>query len=129
MTFLLPEAPYRPLYTHLDMIDEMVVNASRMRLAAGRGFSTATDIADYLVRKGMPFRQAHEVVGKTVRYCIENRKDIPELRIEEFKSFSKSIDEDIYQYVTLDASVNARTATGGTATAAVLREIAIARKK
>ncbi|MBO8087810.1 MAG: argininosuccinate lyase, partial [Marichromatium sp.] len=59
------------------MIAEMRVKADNMRIAAARGFSTATDIADYCVRKGLPFRQAHEVVGKTVRYCIENNKDIP----------------------------------------------------
>ncbi len=112
-----------------EMIAEMKVRAENMRVAAARGFSTATDVADYVVRKGLPFRQAHEVVGKTVRYCIENNKDIPELSIDEFKEFSELIDEDIYDYVTLDASVNARRATGGTAREAVEREIARARKE
>ncbi len=112
-----------------EMIAEMKVRAENMRVAAARGFSTATDVADYVVRKGLPFRQAHEVVGKTVRYCIENNKDIPELSIDEFKEFSDLIDEDIYDYVTLDASVNARRATGGTAREAVEREIARARKE
>jgi argininosuccinate lyase len=111
-----------------SMIAEMKVKADNMRIAAARGFSTATDIADYCVRKGLPFRQAHEVVGKTVRYCIENEKDIPELSIEEFRNFSDLIESDIYDYVTLDASVNARTATGGTARSAVEREIALARR-
>ncbi len=111
-----------------EMIAEMQVNAARMRLAAGRGFSTATDIADYLVRKGLPFRNAHEVVGKTVRYCVENKKDIPDLTLEEFRSFSEDIDADIFGYVTLEASVNARKATGGTAREAVEKEIALARK-
>lgn len=111
-----------------EMIAEMQVNAARMRLAAGRGFSTATDIADYLVRKGLPFRNAHEVVGKTVRYCVENKKDIPDLTLEEFRSFSENIDADIFDYVTLEASVNARKATGGTAREAVEKEIALARK-
>ena len=58
-----------------DMIREMKVNADTMRAAAARGFSTATDVADYLVRKGMPFRDAHEVVGKAVGYCIDKEKD------------------------------------------------------
>ena len=111
------------------MIAEMYVNAENMRIAAARGFSTATDVADYCVRKGLPFRQAHEVVGKTVRYCIENNKDIPELSLAEFKTFSDLIEDDIYDYVTLDASVNSRRATGGTAREAVEREIARARSE
>jgi argininosuccinate lyase len=99
-----------------------------MRIAAGRGFSTATDIADYLVRKGLPFRNAHEVVGKTVRFCVENKKSIPELTLEEFRQFSADIDGDIFNYVTLEASVNARKATGGTAREAVEKEITLARQ-
>ncbi|MEJ2200571.1 MAG: argininosuccinate lyase, partial [Desulfuromonadaceae bacterium] len=110
-----------------DMIALMKVRAENMRTAAARGFSTATDVADYCVRKGLPFRNAHEVVGKTVRYCIEHNKDIPELSLAEFRSFSELIDEDIYDFVTLEASVNARRATGGTAREAVEREIARAR--
>jgi len=106
-----------------DMIAEMRVKADNMRIAAARGFSTATDVADYCVRKGLPFRQAHEVVGKTVRYCVETGKDIPELSLDEFRQFSELIEADIYDFVTLEASVNARQATGGTATKAVQREI------
>lgn len=110
-----------------DMIVLMKVKAENMRIAAARGFSTATDVADYCVRKGLPFRQAHEVVGKTVRYCVENGKDIPELSLDEFRRFSPLIENDIYDFVTLEASVNARRATGGTARAAVEREITRAR--
>ncbi|NJC88310.1 MAG: argininosuccinate lyase [Desulfuromonas sp.] len=111
-----------------EMIAQMTVNASNMRNAAARGFSTATDVADYLVRKGLPFRQAHEVVGKTVRYCVETGKEIPELTLEEFRQFSKKIEADIFAAVTLEASVNARQATGGTARIAVEQEIARARQ-
>ena len=110
------------------MIAEMRVNREQMRIAAGRGFSTATDIADYLVRKGLPFRNAHEVVGKTVRFCVENEKSIPELTLEEFRQFSADIDGDIFNHVTLEASVNARKATGGTAREAVEKEIILARR-
>jgi argininosuccinate lyase len=110
-----------------DMIAEMKVKAESMRVAAARGFSTATDVADYVVRKGIPFRNAHEIVGKTVRYCIESGKDIPELSLAEFRQFSEAIEDDIYDFVTLEASVNARRATGGTAREAVEREIARAR--
>jgi len=112
-----------------DMIAEMKVKADNMRVAAARGFSTATDIADYLVRKNLPFRNAHEVVGLTVRYCVENDKEIPELTLEEFRQFSELIEADIYDYVTLDASVNARKATGGTAREAVERELATLKKQ
>ena len=111
-----------------DMIDQMQVKAEQMRKAAAHGFSTATDVADYCVRKGLPFRQAHEVVGKTVRYCVENNKDIPELSLDEFREFSTLIEADIYDFVTLEASVNARKATGGTAREAVERELARLKK-
>ena len=106
-----------------DMIREMKVNPATMRTAAAKGFSTATDVADYLVRKGMAFRDAHEVVGKSVAYCLSNGKDLPELSMEEWKSFSDMIEEDIYDSITLEASVNARCATGGTALERVKAEI------
>ncbi|MGD9848860.1 MAG: argininosuccinate lyase [Desulfuromonas sp.] len=112
-----------------DMIAQMRIKVGNMRTAAARGFSTATDVADYCVRKGLPFRQAHEVVGKTVRYCVETGKDIPDLSLEEFRRFSPLIEADIYDFVTLEASVNARTATGGTARSAVAGEIVRARQQ
>lgn len=111
-----------------DMIAEMAVKGDNMRIAAARGFSTATDVADYCVRKGLPFRQAHEVVGKTVAYCVANGKDIPELSLAEFREFSTLIEADIYDFVTLEASVNARKATGGTAREAVERELSRLKK-
>lgn len=111
------------------MIAEMKVRAEAMRLAAAKGFSTATDVADYVVRKGIPFRDAHEIVGKTVRYCLERNKLIEELSLDEFRSFSPAIEEDIFAHITLEASVDARRATGGTAREAVAREIARARQE
>jgi len=101
----------------------MRVRAEAMRLAATRGFSTATDVADYLVRKGLPFRDAHEVVGKSVRFCIEQQKDLPDLSLAEWQSFSPMIEADIFEAITLEASVNARKATGGTAMERVKAEI------
>jgi len=106
-----------------DMVREIQVNSRTMRAAAARGFSTATDVADYLVRKGMAFRDAHEVVGKAVRYCVEQGKDLPELTIAEWHVFSDKIDADISAAITLEASVNARSATGGTAPERVREEI------
>jgi len=105
------------------MIREMKVNAVAMRQAAAKGFSTATDVADYLVRKGTPFRDAHEVVGKAVAYCLNHGKDLPELTLDEWHAFSAMIGADIYDSITLEASVNARRATGGTALEGVRREI------
>jgi argininosuccinate lyase len=112
-----------------DMIAQMSIRADNMREAAARGFSTATDVADYVVRKGIPFRDAHEIVGKTVRYCIEHDKQIEQLTLEEFKTFSPVIESDIYDFITLEASVDSRRATGGTAREAVAREIARARQE
>ncbi len=106
-----------------DMVREMRVNSAVMRAAAAKGFSTATDVADYLVRQGMPFRDAHEVVGKAVRYCVEQGKDLPELTMAEWRLFSDRIGEDIRDAITLEASVNARRATGGTALERVKEEI------
>ncbi|BBA68705.1 argininosuccinate lyase [Geobacter sulfurreducens] len=106
-----------------DMVREMRINAGNMRAAAAKGFSTATDVADYLVRQGMAFRDAHEVVGKTVAYCIANGKDLPDLTMDEWQGFSDKIGEDIFDAITLEASVNARAATGGTALERVRAEI------
>ncbi|MBJ6801626.1 argininosuccinate lyase [Geomonas propionica] len=111
-----------------DMVREMKVNEARMKTAAAAGFSTATDVADYLVRKGIPFRDAHEIVGKAVRYCIENEMDIPELSLAEWQIFSARIEDDIFASITLEASVNARRATGGTALERVKAEIARAKE-
>ena len=111
-----------------DMVREMKVKEARMKTAAAAGFSTATDVADYLVRKGIPFRDAHEIVGKAVRYCIENEMDIPELSLAEWQIFSGRIEDDIFESITLEASVNARRATGGTALERVKAEIARAKE-
>jgi argininosuccinate lyase len=110
-----------------DMVREMRINPVRMKKAAAAGFSTATDVADYLVRKGVAFRDAHEIVGKAVRYCIENEMDIPELSLAEWQLFSMRIEDDIFASITLEASVNARNATGGTAEERVRAEIARAK--
>jgi len=111
-----------------DMIREMRVKAEQMRQAAAKGFSTATDVADYLVRKGVPFRDAHAVVGKAVHYCIEEGMDLGELTLAEWQLFSMKIEEDISSVITLEASVNARRIIGGTALERVRAEIKRARE-
>ena len=98
-----------------DMVPALESRKEYMREAALRGFSTATDLADYLVRKGMPFRDAHEVVGKSVAYGIESGKDLGEMTLNELQQFSDTISEDVFDVLTLEGSVAARDHVGGTA--------------
>ncbi|CAM2935964.1 argininosuccinate lyase [Paenibacillus sediminis] len=98
------------------MIATMKVNKGRMREAVNKDFSNATDIADFLASKGLPFRQAHEVIGKTVLYCIQNGKYLLDITLDEFKQFSPLFDESIYQVLQPETVVNARGVYGGTAT-------------
>jgi argininosuccinate lyase len=83
--------------------------------AAKRGFSTATDLADYLVGKGIPFRDAHEIVGKSVAYGIREKKDLSDMNLAELSVFSDQISEDVFSVLTLEGSVAARDHIGGTA--------------
>ncbi|MHB8990416.1 MAG: argininosuccinate lyase [Chloroflexota bacterium] len=104
--------------TCLQMFAGMLATArfreDRMRDAAGGGFSTTTDVADYLARKGLPFRQAHEVVGRLVRHCIERRCQIADLPLADLKGFSPLFEKDVYS-IDVDSSVQARDVPGGTA--------------
>jgi argininosuccinate lyase len=99
-----------------------------MKAAAIKGHTTATDLADYLVIKGIAFRDAHEIVGKAVGYAIEEKKDLSELNLNELKRFSTLISEDVFDVITLKGSVNARNHIGGTATPQVLLATKAARK-
>ncbi|WP_284643317.1 argininosuccinate lyase [Paenibacillus silviterrae] len=98
------------------MVATMKVNKDRMRQAVNQDFSNATDIADYLVNKGLPFRQAHEVIGKTVLYCIQQQKFLLDLKLEEYHQFSTLFESDIYEVLQPERVVNARNVYGGTAT-------------
>lgn len=111
-----------------DMIKDMKVYDDNMRQAAGEGFSTATDVADYLVRKGLPFRDAHEAVGNAVKYCVENEMDITELSLAEWQLFSPYFDSDIFEAITVDACIRARNVPGGTARERVWDEIVRSRE-
>jgi argininosuccinate lyase len=106
-----------------DMVREMRLYPVNMRRAAGQGFSTATDVADYLVRKGLPFRDAHEAVGKAVAYCVENEMELTELTLTEWQLFSPHFDKDIFEAITVEACINARNVPGGTARERVWGEI------
>ena len=98
-----------------DMVPALKANREAMYKAAKKGYATATDLADYLVGKGVPFRECHEIVGKTVAYAIAEQKDLEELSLKELQGFSDLIEEDAYQVLSLEGSVNARNHIGGTA--------------
>jgi argininosuccinate lyase len=103
------------LAVYSDMIATMKVNVDKMEQAVSKDFSNATDLADYLVRKGLPFRQAHEVVGKCVAYAIKNGKFLPEVTLPEYKEFSDLFEEDLLETLKPENCVAARTSYGGPA--------------
>ena len=98
-----------------DMVPALIVNRDVLKQAATQGFSTATDLADYLVRKELPFRDAHEVVGKAVALGIKTKRDLSEMQLSELQSFSGLIDEDVFDVLTVEGSVRSRDHRGGTA--------------
>lgn len=107
-----------------DMIPAIKPKHAIMREAALRGFSTATDLADYLVRRGLPFRDCHEIVGHAVKYGVDTGKDLAEMSLEELRQFSDQIEQDVFAVLTLEGSVNARDHIGGTAPAQVRAAVA-----
>ncbi|HBS27738.1 MAG TPA: argininosuccinate lyase, partial [Gammaproteobacteria bacterium] len=98
-----------------DMVPAIGVKREQMRAAALQGFSTATDLADYLVRKGLAFRDAHEVVGNAVRVAGEKGCDLSELSLAELQEFDASITDDVFEVLSLDGSMQSRKHIGGTA--------------
>ncbi|RMH22871.1 MAG: argininosuccinate lyase, partial [Gammaproteobacteria bacterium] len=116
------------LRAYRDMLPAMQLNRERLRQAAQDGFSTATDLADYLVRQNIPFRDAHEIVGKIVAHAISTNQHLHEIPLTEFQRFSPSIQEDIYNVLTLEGSINARNHSGGTAPDQVRKRINLERQ-
>ena len=111
-----------------EMVPGIEVDEQAMRRAAKEGYSTATDLADYLVRKGVAFRDAHEAVGSAVRFAEESARDLSELSLEELRRFSGSIDKDVFRVLTLEGSVASRSHPGGTAPEQVLAAVRRARE-
>ncbi|WP_457677610.1 argininosuccinate lyase [Thermovibrio sp.] len=105
------------------IVEGMKPKRERMREQAGKGFSLATDVADYLAKKGLPFREAHRIVGELVAYCLDEGKDLTELSLEEFKKFSDKFDEEVLSLMSLEGSVSSRKVIGGTAPERVKEEI------
>jgi len=110
------------------MLGGLTFRADRMRRAAGEHFATATDLADYLVKKGQPFREAHEVVGRVVRHAIDAGKELDALTLDELRGFSPLIERDVHAALSVEASLAARNVAGGTAPDAVRRALAEARR-
>ena len=110
------------------MFATMKVNAQSMRRAAAQGFINATDCADYLVKRGMAFRDAYKVSGKLVAYCIKENTTLEELPLETFKEFSETFGDDVYDAIDLDNCVNRRTAYGGPSPESVKHQIEIVRE-
>lgn len=111
-----------------DMMPAIGCKKENMYNAAKQGFSTATDLADYLVRKGLPFRDAHEVVGKAVALGVETEKDLSEMTLEELQQFSDMITDDVFEVLTLEGSVAARDHIGGTAPNQVKKAVVTGRE-
>lgn len=111
-----------------DMATGIEVKADAMRAAALQGYATATDLADYLVKKGLPFRDAHEAVALAVRYCVDKQCDLADLSLADLQQFSALISDDVFAVLTLEGSVAARDHIGGTAPAQVKAAIAYARQ-
>lgn len=117
------------LLAFADMLPNLVPNVDNMRQATLKGYATATDLADYLVKKGLPFRDAHEVVGKAVSLGVSKGVDLAQLSLDELQSFSDLIGDDVFDHLTLEGSLNARNHLGGTAPQAVKGAIAKGRER
>jgi len=110
------------------MLQSITVNADKMRAAAAGGFINATDCADYLTAKGLPFRDAYRITGDIVSYCSNSSKTLEGLTLEEYKGFSPIFEEDIFTAVDLDTCVKKRQSPSGTAPERVLEQAALIKK-
>lgn len=109
--------------TIIPMIDTMKVLKENMRRAATKGFINATDCADYLVKKGMPFRKAYKIIGEIVSYCIENNKTLEEMTVEEYKKYDENFEKDVFGAISLENCVMNRNVIGGPAPIQVKKRI------
>ena len=98
-----------------EMLGSITLNQQAIQAALEKGYLVATELADYLAKKEMPFREAHEITGKVVTYAISKQKSLLELGLEEFRQFSDQIDNTVYDSLTLDAAIQAKDVLGGTA--------------
>ena len=116
------------LHVFADMVPMIKSNKDNMYQSALKGFTTATDLADYLVKKGLAFRDAHDIVGKAVSYGIKENKDLNEFSLDELKNFNKLIEKDVFDVISLEGSINARDHLGGTSIKQISKAIKAGRK-
>jgi len=111
-----------------EILPEIKFHREKLESSAEEGFTTATDLAEYLVRKGIPFRLAHEITGKIVLHCIEHGKKLSEMKIREFKEFSDKIEEDVYNILTASGSIEAKKSYGSTSKQMLIKQIKLLKK-
>ena len=116
------------LRTAAIVLDNLRVNESRTRQAAAKGYLNATELADYLVKKGVPFREAHEIVGTAVLFAIENNRELNKLDLSDLQQFSKKIDRDVFDALDLNSALAAKDVVGGTASRRVRSAVKAARR-
>jgi len=117
------------LKVYEEMIKKIKVNSEKMRKMAEDGFFAATDLVEYLVKKGLPFRSAHLTAGKMVSYCVENKKTFDQLTLDEYRKFSSLFESDVKERITLDFSVKSKESPGGTGEKSLEYQIKTAREK
>ena len=116
------------LRTTAIVLDNLRVNEQRTREAATKGYLNATELADYLVKKGMPFREAHEVVGKAVVFAMEMHKELHELDLSDMRRFSRKIDADVFEALKLNSALAAKNVDGGTSPKRVIKALSAAKR-
>ena len=112
-----------------ELLENLTFKTQKMAEATKSGCMTATDLADYLVMKNVPFREAHGIVGRAVAYCLENRKELPDLTLQELQQFSDAVEQDVYNVLSIEGSVNSRVSIGGTGLTRVEEAVAAAEKQ
>ena len=117
------------LVTFIPMLDTMTVKRENMRLAAAKGFINATDLADYLTKKGLPFRDAYKISGSLVAWCVQHDSVLEDIPLETLRSYSDLFDADVYQAIALETCVGTRISEGGPSPASVLHQIKLAKEK
>ena len=117
------------LVTFIPMLDTMTVKRENMRMAAAKGFINATDLADYLTKKGMPFRDAYKISGSLVGWCVQNDTVLEDIPLETLRTYSSLFDADVYDAIALETCVRTRVSEGGPSPESVLRQIETAKQK
>jgi argininosuccinate lyase len=111
------------------MLDKIKINKEKMRKAAEKGFFAATDLTDYLVERGVPFRKAHQIIGAVVKECLKEGKTLPDLSLEDYQKYSPLFQKDVFERIKLESCVFNKESAGGTGKKSLAQQIKEARKK